>query len=293
MHSHDFAADIATPLATLSVDGEDVPIYAQGGGTPFYAETYYARSLSSSADIPENLKCICKIATDVPIEQGSHAGISARDWLVAHAKYAARFFREHGLEGKPIVLRPFHEHTGAWFWWGQPYWSCGALLGDDQAVSGPDAYRAAYRTFAEAVRGEPGMENVIFADLEDMRSMASAVAAIGEAKGKPHALTETRTYRLHLLHRVSKLAAGDSLALYSADHVSRWYDTTPRRRASAASQRTPRSASTRRPASSPSRGDARSPRHGRARDSHVPARSDANTASSSVGRVNTMMHRRR
>ncbi|WP_437288976.1 hypothetical protein [Sorangium sp. So ce406] len=109
----DFAADIETPLATISVDGEDVPIYAQGGGTPFYAETYYARSLGSSADIPENLKCICKIANDVPIEQGSHAGISARDWLVAHAKYVARFFREHGLEGKPIVLRPFHEHTPA------------------------------------------------------------------------------------------------------------------------------------------------------------------------------------
>ncbi|XXR89849.1 glycosyl hydrolase [Sorangium sp. So ce406] len=63
------------------------------------------------------------------------------------------------------------------------------------------------------------------ADLEDMRSMASAVADIGEAKGKPHALTETGTYRLHLLHRVSKLAAGGSLTLYSADHVSRWYDT--------------------------------------------------------------------
>ncbi|WP_437914876.1 glycosyl hydrolase [Sorangium sp. So ce302] len=322
----DFADAIETPLATLSVDGQSVPIHAQGGGTPFYAETYYSRSLGSSADIPENLKCICKIANDVPIEQGTHAGISARDWLVAHAKYVAQFFREHGLDGKPIVLRPFHEHTGGWFWWGQPYWNCQALLDDDQAVTGPAAYSAAYRTFAEAVRSEPGMENVIFAystdkvrklsdssvtpaeakvrdpeslsrdmlrarlveeltelgaayesppqeaiaalendgqppsalleeyyleaypgddlidilgidlyypyeraaspaDLEDMKVMARAVAAIGAAKGKPHALTETGTYRLHLLHRVSKLAAGASLTLYPADHVSKWHDT--------------------------------------------------------------------
>ncbi|WP_129573367.1 MULTISPECIES: hypothetical protein [Sorangium] len=28
-----------------------------------------------------------------------------------------------GLDGKPFVLRPFDEHTGAWFWWGQPYWN--------------------------------------------------------------------------------------------------------------------------------------------------------------------------
>ncbi|WP_437999504.1 glycosyl hydrolase [Sorangium sp. So ce185] len=322
--SSDFAADIATPLATITVDGQSVPIHAQGGGTPFYAETYYSASLGSSADIPENLKCVCKIANDVPIAEGTFAGISARDWLVAHAKYVAQFFRDHGLDGKPVVLRPFHEHTGAWFWWGQPYWNCQALLGDDQAVTGPDAYRAAYRTFAEAVRSEPGMENVIFAystdklrklsdsevtpaeakirdpeslsrdllrarlveelselgaayesppqqaildhdgqppselleayyleaypgddlidilgidlyypyeraaspaDLEDMKAMASAVAAVGAAKGKPHALSETGTYRLHLLHRISKLAAGQSLALYPADHVSRWYDT--------------------------------------------------------------------
>ncbi|WP_437757227.1 glycosyl hydrolase [Sorangium sp. So ce1389] len=320
----DFAPDIATPLATITVDGQEIPIHAQGGGTPFYAETYYAQSLASSADIPENLKCICKIANDLPIAEGTYSGISARDWLVAHAKYVAQFFREQGLDGKPIVLRPFHEHTGGWFWWGQPYWNCQGLLGDDQAVTGPDAYRAAYRTFAEAIRGEPGMENVIFAystdklrklsdssvtpaeakvrdpeslsrdmlrarlveelsdlgaayesppqqaiaaqsgkptsetlqeyyleaypgddvidilgidlyyvyeraaseaDLEDMKLMASAVAGIGEAKGKPHALTETGTYRLHLLHRVSKLAAGESLTLYPAAHVSRWYET--------------------------------------------------------------------
>ncbi|WP_437962956.1 hypothetical protein WME76_47990 (plasmid) [Sorangium sp. So ce119] len=53
----DFAADIETPLATLPVDGEDVPIYAQGGGAPLDAEAHCALSLGSSADIPENLKC--------------------------------------------------------------------------------------------------------------------------------------------------------------------------------------------------------------------------------------------
>ncbi|WP_437943848.1 hypothetical protein WMF27_04300 [Sorangium sp. So ce281] len=30
---------------------------------------------------------------------------------------------------------------------------------------------------------------------------------------------------MHLLHRVSKLAAGAALTLYPADHVSKWHDT--------------------------------------------------------------------
>ncbi|AUX41138.1 hypothetical protein SOCE26_025450 [Sorangium cellulosum] len=319
----DFAADIATPLATVSVDGVDVPIHAAGGGNPFYAEAGYSRSIEGRADIPEGLTCICKIANDVPIENGTHAGLSARTWLVAHAKYVAQFFRENGLAGKPIILRPFHEHTGGWFWWGQPYWNCEGLLGGQPAVTGPDAYRAAYRTFAETLRKEPGMENIIFAystdklrpltnrtvsaaekkirdpegfardllrarlveelsaigaayesppaqaildhngappsslleayyleaypgddlidlvgvdlyypveraatpaDLEDMKSFAGAVAAVAEAHDKVHALTETGTYRMNLLHRVSQWTSGGTLALYPAAYVSEWHD---------------------------------------------------------------------
>jgi hypothetical protein len=84
-------------------------------------------------------------------------------WLVAHAKHAAQVLREERLSGLPIIMRPFHEHTGSWFWWGQPYWNCGALLGKPDAVSGPDAYKAMVRAFVSTMRAEPGMNNLLFA----------------------------------------------------------------------------------------------------------------------------------
>jgi hypothetical protein len=63
----------------------------------------------------------------------------------------------------PLIVRPFHEHTGSWFWWGRPYWNCAALLEQPDAVSGPDAYKAVVRTFVSALRAEPGMDNLLFA----------------------------------------------------------------------------------------------------------------------------------
>ena len=150
-------------LATVKVSGRDISIHAVAGGTLFYAEEEYTGPIASRADVPESLKCLCEIANDRPLSAGVDEGVPGKSWLTAQAKYAAQVMRDEGLAGLPIIVRPFHEHTGSWFWWGQPYWSCAALLGEPGAVSGPDAYKAVARTFITALRSEPGMESLVFA----------------------------------------------------------------------------------------------------------------------------------
>jgi len=156
-------APAGQPLATMSVSGRDVPIHAVAGGTLFYAEEEYARPITSRADVPESLKCLCELANDRPLGAGADEGVPGKTWLTAQAKYIAQVMRDEQLAGLPIIVRPFHEHTGSWFWWGQPYWNCAALLGAPGAVSGPDAYKAVVRTFITALRSEPGMESLVFA----------------------------------------------------------------------------------------------------------------------------------
>ena len=164
-HAPSCSADVASAgiLARVNVEGHEIPIHAITAGPLFYAEEQYRRPIATRDDLPEALKCLCAIANDAPIGAGPYQGTSGKTWLVAHAKHTAQVFRDQGLGGLPIIVRPFHEHTGAWFWWGQPYWNCAALLGQPDAVSGADAYKAMTRTFVSTLRAEPGMGELIFA----------------------------------------------------------------------------------------------------------------------------------
>jgi Glycosyl hydrolase family 26 len=155
----------AGPLGTVVVDGHEVVIQALTGGASFYAEEEYTRPITSSADVPETLKCVCQIANDLPLTGGPYKGngMTGKTWLVAQAKHAAKVMRDQQLSGLPIIVRPFHEHTGAWFWWGQPYWNCAGLLGKPDAVSGAEAFKAMTRTYVSALRTEPGMGDLVFA----------------------------------------------------------------------------------------------------------------------------------
>jgi len=156
---------VAAPLGGVTVGGRAIAMSALSGGASFYAEEEYRRAIASAADVPETLKCVCQIANDLPLTAGAYKdqGLTGKTWLVAHAKHAARVMRDEGLAGLPIIVRPFHEHTGSWFWWGQPYWNCAALLGKPDAVSGPEAFKAMNRTFVQALRAEPGMSELVFA----------------------------------------------------------------------------------------------------------------------------------
>jgi hypothetical protein len=149
-------------LAKVVVDDQPVDVLATRGGMLFYAEEDHRQPITSRRDVPESLRCVCNVVNDRPIAAGSYQGLSGRTWLRALARHAANVFRAEGLSELPIVVRPFHEHTGPWFWWGQPYWNCRALLGDPAAVSGPEAFRQLVRTFVTALRSEPGMGNLLF-----------------------------------------------------------------------------------------------------------------------------------
>lgn len=127
---------IVTPMATLAtVDG--VPIVTTGGGTLFYAE-----------DAPTT--CLCAIVNDELLPNG----VRGRAWLRAHAKHIANVLREQKLAGAPLIVRPFHEHNGDWFWWGEPFWHrCG----------GEAAYKKLFRDFVTTLKNEPGMGELLFA----------------------------------------------------------------------------------------------------------------------------------
>ena len=151
------------PLAQVNVNGRDVGIHTIAGGAWFYAEEDYKHAIITRADVPDTLRCVCQIANDLPLTAGPYAGLTGKTWMQAHAKHAAQVLREQGLADVPMIVRPFHEQTGAWFWWGQPYWNCAALLDRPGAVSGPDAYKEMVRTFVSALRCEPGMGELLFA----------------------------------------------------------------------------------------------------------------------------------
>jgi len=170
-------------LGKVQVGDQEVAIQALEGGTSFYAEDEYTRPITSRADVPEPLKCVCQIANDRPLTAGVYQGLGGKSWLIAQAKHAAQVMREQKLDGLPIIVRPFHEHTGSWFWWGQPYWNCAALLGDPGAVSGPAAFQQMNRIFIEALRAEPGMAELLFAYSPDRLSSHSELAAPLRADG--------------------------------------------------------------------------------------------------------------
>lgn len=50
----------------------------------------------------------------------------------------------------PVIFRPYHEHTGAWFWWGEKY-------------ATPDEYRALWRFTVEYLRDTKGLHNLLYA----------------------------------------------------------------------------------------------------------------------------------
>lgn len=50
----------------------------------------------------------------------------------------------------PIIFRPFHEHTGSWFWWGAAHCS-------------PEEYKKMWRFTVEYLRDKKGVHNILYA----------------------------------------------------------------------------------------------------------------------------------
>lgn len=50
----------------------------------------------------------------------------------------------------PIIFRPFHEHTGSWFWWGEAFCT-------------PEEYKVLWQYTVEYLRDKKGLTNLLFA----------------------------------------------------------------------------------------------------------------------------------
>ena len=55
----------------------------------------------------------------------------------------------------PLIFRPFHEHTGSWFWWGSDHCT-------------PKQYKALWRFTVEYLRDEKGLHNLLYAYSPDV-----------------------------------------------------------------------------------------------------------------------------
>jgi len=85
-----------------------------------------------------NEGCLCRVANDDAF---------ARSWLLGEYKKVADAMIANGLDQFPIIFRPLHEHTGNWFWWGEPYWNCSG-----GKFTGEAAFQRVYRTIVTYMR---------------------------------------------------------------------------------------------------------------------------------------------
>lgn len=76
-----------------------------------------------------------------------------RTWLDTFADFVGDL--ETGRFPIPIIFRPFHEHTGSWFWWG----------GENVT---PEEYVALWRFTVDYLRGDKGLHNLLFAYSTDV-----------------------------------------------------------------------------------------------------------------------------
>ena len=240
-HAPSCTADLGTmaALATVKIHGKDVTLQADEGGTAFYAEEGYTHPIRTRADVPEALKCLCLIANDEPLSAGPYQGMSGKTWLEAHAKQAAQVLREQGLSNLPILMRPFHEHNGNWFWWGMPYWNCAALLDRPDAVSGPQAYQAMVRTFIATLRSEPGMGQLLFAYAPDRLLEVGWHLRLTGAQSKIADPVETARDRLRdrLVHELQAAGLSYKSPAQASATMTAAQATTPQRADSYIAQR--------------------------------------------------------
>lgn len=119
-------------------------------------------------------------------------------------------------EGKkvPVLFRPWHEHTGSWFWWGealcsaQEYKSLWVMLCEHLKSRGVDNVLYAYSTGIEPMNTEeylakyPGDDYIDLLGfdyyqskhdeyVDNMKRLLNIITEIGQKKNKPIAVTET------------------------------------------------------------------------------------------------------
>ncbi|MBN1674181.1 MAG: fibronectin type III domain-containing protein, partial [Kiritimatiellae bacterium] len=80
---------------------------------------------------------------------GGTGNATYRGWLDQLADFFHNQVKVNDAD-VPIVFRPFHEHTGGWFWWGEPYCT-------------PEEFKAAWRYTVTYLRDTKSVHNLLFA----------------------------------------------------------------------------------------------------------------------------------
>ena len=82
------------------------------------------------------------------VTPGTQANIKVREWIGKTADFIGSLKDSKG-KVIPVVFRPWHEHTGHWFWWGAPF-------------STPEEYKQLWKITRE-IYDEKGIDNVVWA----------------------------------------------------------------------------------------------------------------------------------
>lgn len=155
------------------------------------------------------------VRTVEQILPGGAQDVKFEGWLQTIGQF---FLSLKDSEGNaiPVIFRPYHEHTGSWFWWGHDMTSQGeyvqlwkytvTYLRDTMGVHNLlYAYSTdKVKTAEEYLDKYPGDEwvDILGIDVYDfphygvdyeavMPECLSVLAKLGKEKGKPYALTET------------------------------------------------------------------------------------------------------
>ena len=87
-------------------------------------------------------------AVESVLEGGENHGMFLT-WLSRCADYLDTF-RDADGRLVPVIFRPWHEHTGSWFWWGQK-------------LCTPDRYKRLWKMTYGYLAGERGLDNIVWA----------------------------------------------------------------------------------------------------------------------------------
>ncbi len=140
-----------TPTPQTHADAAKL-VYGRGGvvTVSFHMNGCNVASFAAAG----NESCLCQLANDDAL---------AKTWLLDGqlAKLADALHVEQ-IDTIPIIFRPFHEHSGNWFWWGQPYWDCTQYLANPR-FTGEAAFVRVYRTAIDYLRRDRGLANLLIA----------------------------------------------------------------------------------------------------------------------------------
>lgn len=104
--------------------------------------------LRNPSTMGDSWDCSDSLAVHKAVTTGTPQNDTLRNWISNVADYILTLKDKNG-NPLPIIFRPWHEHTGSWFWWGKEY-------------SSIDDYKKLWKLTRE-IFDNKGMNNVVWA----------------------------------------------------------------------------------------------------------------------------------